>query len=78
MILWVKGEAVGMPCSQRVEVVTASLSRIVVKRCGDGVIKHVQPDDLIGVELSDRLDVMFTVKGWKSQNIGTIHPCCRS
>lgn len=61
MIFWVKGEAVDMPCDQRAELVyvNESNTELYMVLCGTGHGKVVDPKDLRGMELSEKITLRF-------------------
>lgn len=79
MVIWVKAGAVhDNPNNQRYKVVEATRERIIVESCGTEKVGVIKPSDIVGVELSAQLDIMFTITGLKSSSPASPYPCCRN
>lgn len=74
MIVLVKGDAVGMMCNQRAEVVYATNERIIVVLCSNDAPKVIKKKDIIGLELSEQLTIKFEVHGWETTQSGGCSP----
>lgn len=68
MIIWVKREVVGANTNQRALVVGSTGLAITIQLLGDNREFVVRPKDIVGVEITKHLTIMFNFIGYCIQS----------
>jgi hypothetical protein len=61
VVIWVKAEAVGMPCDQRAELIGPVGGNLRVKLCGTGQEAIVAPAETCGFEPVPNMAIRYDV-----------------